>query len=366
MEDISSISQSTPFGNEEADDFEGGYSDVSESPAIEASAGDLSQGPVKAEVSLEAKQPFAKRRSLWGMFATVASALLLATIMRKRLEAFEKPNVEPAGLLGGHEEKLMEAPENPTGEHTGPQRALEEEFGEASEKPKVDSTKTLGVPQKELIETTEKPEVKLTGPPGVSKEEPEKALEKPKVELLPPEQTVAKLAEWAKEERDLRAAEHLFMGVCEIAVPERKALLFPELEEEKFEAVVLRGGVRYILRAYFLKVTPAFDPEETAAILSDGVTKLLKECIRDEQDAYKRDVFRTPTAVFGDTKTAQIFVVLACECTSDKGLGATLQSALLKSRPHCKNLVRPGALQKQAHMSGEGVLIFCGLPFGSQ
>ncbi|KAL8452467.1 hypothetical protein Emed_001324 [Eimeria media] len=293
-DDFGSISQQTPTEKEEADDLPEGFSDISEDAAIEAFAAEPSQGPLEPEGALETKGLFLKRLPFWGVFATVVSALLLAMILRKRLDAFEKPKVEPPELLREHEEKLMEASHEPKGEHAGSQEGFENELVKASDKPTVESTKPPG---------------------GVPQEKLKEALEKPKEDVLPPEfqQTLANLAEWV---RRMRAPEH-------------ETLQLPDLEDEKFEAILVRGGVRYILRAYFMRLTPAYDPEKTAAILLDGVTKLLKECSRNEQNVHTRDVFCTPSAVFGDVQNAQVFVVLACECASSKMLDAALRSALL-------------------------------------
>ncbi|KAL8273975.1 hypothetical protein Esti_002064 [Eimeria stiedai] len=175
------------------------------------------------------------------------------------------------------------------------------------------STLLFAMIMRTQLEDSEKPKLEPAGSPGVPEEALIEAPEKPRVKPLPPEfqEKIIKLAEWARQ----------------MPAPEGETLHLPELEEDKFEEVLLRDGVRYIIRAYFMKLTPAYDPDKTAAILSEGVTKLLDECKRDADDVRKHDVFRVPTAVLGDISSAQIYVLIACESAPTVVLVAALPEA---------------------------------------
>ncbi|KAL8438049.1 hypothetical protein ACSSS7_000508 [Eimeria intestinalis] len=227
--------------------------------------------------------PPSNRRPFRGVLAAVVSVLLLAMVTKKQLEAFQTPRVGA----------------------TGPQRAREEELSQALGKPEKDPTDPLGLLKEGPQTTPERPKVEPPRLPRVPKAAPEKAAEEHKAEVLPPEfqQAIVSLVDWAKQ----------------VPVPKTEILRLPDLEDNKFEVVLLKDGLRYIIRAYFMKLTPAYDSEKTAALLSEGATELLEGCLREEDNVHTRGVYHTPTAVLGDIRGGQIYVVIACLLVEKSG-----------------------------------------------
>ncbi|KAL8433309.1 hypothetical protein ACSSS7_003993 [Eimeria intestinalis] len=118
----------------------------------------------------------AKRGPFFAVLAVVASALLLAVILRKQLPSVEKPlPVKPPEVPGEQPSPTLEEPEL---EFAGAFELLEEAAAEATEDKQTDIPE---VPEQVLTRTPEAP----TEEPRQTEEEPQLA-EEPRVEPLGP------------------------------------------------------------------------------------------------------------------------------------------------------------------------------------
>ncbi|KAL8450179.1 hypothetical protein Emag_003333 [Eimeria magna] len=207
------------------------------------------------------------------------------------VESPEVPEQEPVGTVGGPKEEPSDIPGVLKVELAESLDSLEEQPSEMPRVLEQELSESLEVSKEE--ELSGPPEVLEQGPtdtPDLPEEEHTKASEKPEIQ-----DKIIKLIEWATH----------------IPVPRRTILYRPDLEERKFGEVTSVDGVKYTFSAQFRVLTPAYDPEEMAALLSDEVPKLVDQC-----NPYKESVRRLSRnygfyGVFGNVERGQIMVSFA-------------------------------------------------------
>ncbi|KAL8449410.1 hypothetical protein Emed_003061 [Eimeria media] len=328
MEDVNT-SQQAPPEEDVANNLQEGSSDSSEDEEAASFADDSPDSYIEPGV-VKAMRRLAKHRASLIPLAVLASALVLALVVRRRMhpveeelvEAAAKPKVEPLGLpgLGG---VLEETPEKPV--PTPPEKlpgVSQEELVEGGEKPKVEPIglpgptppeKLPGVSEEELVEGGEKPKVEPIGLPGVSgvleetskqpvptppeklpgvsQEELVEGGEKPKVEPIglpgvsgvpeetpkkscsPPQPVQAPVPVQIKPqyyEYKGFEAQNVLRDVVRWAkeAPVRKdeSVGEEQLWESRLKVVWRFDGVRYDLLAHFTNLTPAYDAERVSVL----------------------------------------------------------------------------------------------------
>ncbi|KAL8271665.1 hypothetical protein Esti_004415 [Eimeria stiedai] len=346
-----------------------GFVSSPEREPVDSSTSDSSETNVGADAFKTARQ-CAKRRAVWSVLAAVASALLLAVILGELLlpagkpspikptklakvepsepptvpeqkptgpetvpkgeptekpegpkeeptekpegpkeeptEKPEGPKEEPTEKPEGPKEEPTEKPEGPKEEPTEKPEGPKEEPTEKSEGPKEEPTGPPKVPTEKSTQTPEKlkepgkpvkmPEEEPTRPPSVPKEEPKRTPEKPKAEPLPPqfEEMLFKLAEWAVSMTD----------------PASEILYRWGLDWKKFEEFSWHNDNLYCVTAVFTDLNPEHDPEQMAALLLDGVAKLLEQCRRLEESLITEGITYALHKKFGSPESAQVLVTV--------------------------------------------------------
>ncbi|KAL8273977.1 hypothetical protein Esti_002066 [Eimeria stiedai] len=103
------------------------------------------------------------------------------------------------------------------------------------------------------------------------------------------------------------------MGGSATAAPKDRPLSRKELENFRVVVEFHRNGLRYRVTAGFRALSPAYDLEQTAAALEEGLADLFEKCKQ-----YKRALYsgrRTPVQGddFGDEQNGNITVTFAGE-----------------------------------------------------
>ncbi|KAL8444077.1 hypothetical protein Emed_006413 [Eimeria media] len=317
MEDPSTSEEAQPE-EEAADNLQEGSSDSSDDEEAASSADDSPESTIEPGV-VKAMRRLAKQRTSLTPLAVLASALVLALVVRRQMhpveeelvEAAEKPKVKPIGppevggvlektpgklmeppprFPGVSQEELVEGGDKPKLELIGPPEkagVLEKTPGKLMEPPRAESS---GVSQEELVEGGDKPKLELIGPPevdGVLEKTPGKPMP---VQAPVPVQTKARFHEyekfevrlWVKGIKNCDAAasplglplfgalkvqklvNDVVQWAKEAPVEKDKSLDDNDLWDSLLAAVWRTDGVRYKLAAHFTKLTPAYDAERVS------------------------------------------------------------------------------------------------------
>ncbi|KAL8442984.1 hypothetical protein Emag_006164 [Eimeria magna] len=261
-------SQPSPLEPAKADELPRGVSNVAENAPVEEAAADAAKIPVEAE-PVEMTRQYSKARPFVRVLAVVASAILLALLVRRQMQLDgEVPGQEPA-FAPLHEKKLAPIPEVPEGDPEG-------------------------TPGKLRV----KPTWPLARPTGDTKGVPDK----PEEATWSPEEKLDKLVEWVRQ----------------MPVPEDRIVYSPELEKQTMEEELVSDGMRFTFLARFRILTPAFDPEEVIPSMLEGVPKLVEQCIGEKKDVLKFSRYHNFYQIFGDSKRGAIFVSVTVDNASKK------------------------------------------------
>ncbi|KAL8452145.1 hypothetical protein Emag_002486 [Eimeria magna] len=243
-----------PSEQTEGIDAAAGFSLISQHEGSRAAA--AGEGDPYIKAGKTTRPAFSGRLAL-GALAAVA-LVVLATVTSKKLLSVEKPPPVKA---------LEDVDKEP--------RAVEEKPEEAP-----------------LVETPRGPEEEpqvVVGDPGVPTKPEEEGGQ------ADVEEKVQNLVEWAR-----RIHTNEILSEFEA----RKIFLSQQL---------CRRGVQYEIVARFLNLTPAYDPEKTAAELAEGVPKLIEECVPLEEKA--RSTLNVPGTMesFGDPTHGRVNVMILRE-----------------------------------------------------
>ncbi|KAL8444489.1 hypothetical protein Emed_006186 [Eimeria media] len=204
-----------------------------EHKAVEASSADSAETSIKAE-AVKTPRQYVKRRPFLIVLVFVASALLLALVLRKQLHLVGKPSPTKPPLV--FEKEPADITED-----------LKEEPSEEMENVKMELEKT-----------------------------PEKLMEAPEVLKLQPAKPSDHVAE-EKPPKMPKVPEEGLLESTEVpkgAGPEQEPTHTPDVLKEK-----PREGSQMPEQ-----LTSDYDSEEMAALLSEGVPKLVEKCRPKEDD----------------------------------------------------------------------------------
>ncbi|KAL8444082.1 hypothetical protein Emed_006369 [Eimeria media] len=293
MEDVNASQQALPE-EDFADKLQEGSPSSAEDEEAASFADDSSESSVEPG-AVKAMRRLAKHRASLIPLALLASALVFALFKppprfpgvskEELVEGPELPKVEPVGppRVSGVPEEPSEKPMEPTPPEKLP-GVSEEELVEGPEKPKAEPVgppRVSGVPEEPLKKPMEPPKEKS---PGVSKEELVKGPEKSKVQPVGPPGVREVPKETPKKPMVQKLVNHVVLWAKDASVDKNKSLNKDELWDSRLNIVWHRDGVRHSLLAYFTRLTPAYNPEETAKELADIVPKLLERAKLYEKD----------------------------------------------------------------------------------
>ncbi|KAL8444081.1 hypothetical protein Emed_006368 [Eimeria media] len=319
MEDINA-SQQGPPEEDVANNLQEGSSDSSEDEEAASSVDDSPESYIEPGV-VKAMRRLAKHRASLTPLALLASALVLAFVVRTQMHLVEA--------------ELVEAAEKPQGEPLGPPGVS----GVPEKTPKKPMVGAFGTRK-----GAEKPHVEPLGPPGVS-EVPEKTPKKPMVGAFDPDSIRWVDLRWfpmmicfselpsaaLRVRRRWRSASQQLVlplfGVSKVQklvndvvqwakdapVEKDRCLDRDDLWNSRLTVSWRLGGVKYDLLGHFKRLTPAYDAEKIAAELENGVLKLLVKTHLYEEDA--REGKDVPFCIieFGDPESGKGTVSIRSE-----------------------------------------------------
>ncbi|KAL8444589.1 hypothetical protein Emed_006162 [Eimeria media] len=297
MEDVSTSQEAQPE-EDVANNLQEGSSDSSEDEEAASSVDDSSESYIEPGV-VKAMRRLANHRTSLTPLAVLASALVLALVVRRQMHPVEKT---PPRLPGMFQEELVEDAEKPKVELIGPPEVggvLEETSKKPMEAP---PEKSPGVSQEELVEDADMPKLELVGPPevgGVLEETSKKLMP---VEAPVPVQTKSRFHEYEKFEVQ-KLLEDLVQWAKEAPVRKDRSLDKDELWNSRLKVAWRIDGVKYELLAYFETVTPAYNAKGIAAELAKGVPQLLEATHPYEDHARDGESVRFLFFEFGDPKS---------------------------------------------------------------
>ncbi|KAL8433310.1 hypothetical protein ACSSS7_003994 [Eimeria intestinalis] len=279
------------------------------------------------------------------MLALVASALLLAVVVRKQLQLGEGPPF------------------------TRPREVSKEQPTHGPEVPKKEATRTLGKSTLELTGPPEALKEKTAEPPKASKEEPKRSpYISPEVEATRHFDESATAKRSRLKVKFQEEINKLVEWIGQMPVPKEETLYRTQLQGNRFKEVLRIDGLKYIFWSEIRKLTPAYDPKEMTALLLKGVPELVEKCRSNEEEARSLQRHHVQYRFFGDWESGEVFVSVTALAAADaaaltaasRAAATAFAAAATTSRPPRPQAVEDaGAATAKAVLGGGSSLCRC-------